>query len=167
MFLSKRLVISALLLGACWRGRTDIGRELTTRLTTSPPRGPVCYRGVAQLLRDTIALPPHAHERRWLILDPRQAPEPPGYQVAYLVTPEGRDWPVHAVWRRAGDSLEIREIGGAYPPASWVFVDSGPMLVGRGEMVHDVGTKDSAGRFVPARSRWRARAERIACTDVP
>jgi hypothetical protein len=101
------------------------------------------------------------------VLDPGQVPEPAGYHVAYLITPEGRDWPVYAAWRRAGDSLEIREIGGFSPPASWVLLDSGVVLVGRGEMVHDVGTRDSAGSFVPAHSRWPARAQKIVCADVP
>src|SRR5690242_20892845 len=161
MFLRKALVIATLFVPACWRGRTEIGRELAARLATPPPGGPECYRGVAQLLRDTIPSRPRAHERRWLVLDPGQVPEPAGYHVAYLITPEGRDWPVYAAWRRAGDSLEIREIGGFSPPASWVLLDSGVVLVGRGEMVHDVGTRDSAGSFVPAHSRWPARAQKI------
>ncbi|HZO54961.1 MAG TPA: hypothetical protein VFB63_19800 [Bryobacteraceae bacterium] len=86
--------------------------------------------------------------------------------MAYLVTPEGRDWPVYAHWRRSGDSIEVHERN-AFPPASWVLADSGGVLVGRGIMTHDVGRKDSAGRFVPARSNWRARAQRIACAEVP
>ena len=150
---------------ACSSG-TGVGRYISARLAAAPQEAPLCYVGTANLLADSLAPPPQSYERRWLVLDTTRVAEAPGYTVAYVITPKGHESPIFAQWRRVGDSIEVHELN-ELAPASWVLGVQRDTLVGRGLMIHDVVYTDSAGRVVPRRSNWRARAYRIPCRQVP
>jgi len=117
-------------------------------------------------LSDTLVDANKQYEPMWLVLDSSRDAADRSYATAYLVFQQRRDRSVVGRWRRIGDSLEVQELT-SFPNGSWTLGDHGDSLVGRGFMIHDVGHRDSSGAFVPGRSEWRARAERVPCSTIP
>lgn len=166
--MQARIVLAFLLLGtaACRVGATHAGRYLDRRLATPRAEGVRCYRATAHLLHDTLAGPPSPYERRWIVLDSRAVHDSSEFRDAFIVSAQGRDWPVSGVWRPIGDSIHVDETS-AFVGARWVLAEEGEWLVGHGYMVHDVVAIDPAGRRARSRSEWPARGERISCHEVP
>ncbi len=139
--------LTALLAFACAH-RPDLGHYISRRVTAAPAGVLSCYASASYGLSDTLVDVNMQFEPMWLVLD------------------SSRDPSIVGRWRRIGDSLEVQELT-SFPNGSWTLGDHGDSLVGRGFMIHDVGHRDSSGAFVPGRSEWRARAERVPCGTIP
>jgi hypothetical protein len=163
---------AASLLVACARPTREnpLAAMLSTRLSTPPPAGPTCFEATDHLLREGAAYAASDQALRWLVLLPPSAPDSsgflPAYRSAYLVPRRGRGVASPAAWRRRGDSVEV-VAGVGLASATWRLAERGDTLVGYAEMEHDTYHVDSAGRRVPGRSRWGARATRVPCRRVP
>jgi len=146
--------------------RTDLGHYVSRRLRAAPAGDLTCYASASYGLSDTLVDANQQHEPMWLVLDSSPDAADSTHAMAYLIFRQRRDRSTVGRWRRIGDSLEVQELT-SFPNSSWMLGDRGDSLVGRGFMIHDVGHRDSSGVFVPHRSEWRARVERVPCGKIP
>ncbi len=157
--------LTALLAFACAH-RPDLGHYISRRVRAAPAGVLSCYASASYGLSDTLVDVNMQFEPMWLVLDSSRDAADSSYATAYLIFQQRRDRSIVGRWRRIGDSLEVQELT-SFPNGSWTLGDRGDSLVGRGFMIHDVGQRDSSGAFVPGRSEWRARAERVPCGTIP
>jgi len=160
-----RYGLTALLAFACAH-RPDLGHYISRRVKAAPAGVLSCYASASYGLSDTLVDVNMQFEPMWLVLDSSRDAADSSYATAYLIFQQRRDRSIVGRWRRIGDSLEVQELT-SFPNGSWTLGDHGDSLVCRGFMIHDVGQRDSSGAFVPGRSEWRARAERVPCGTIP
>ena len=157
--------LAALLTTLACGHRLTLQQYIDRRVKTAPTGALACYNSPTYGLSDTLLIRYQPPEPMWLVLDSIKREEDSSHAASYLISQRHRDRSTIGRWRRLGDSIHLEELS-AFPNSSWMLFDGGDSLVGRGNMVHDVGHTDSNGRFVPDSSEWRAHARRVPCTEL-
>ena len=88
-----------------------------------------------------------------MVLDSISADSRYGWAQTFILDSAGIRPAIYGAWQREGDTLAIHTTS-MMATARWRLYDGPEGLSGRGWMVHDMGTRDSLGRFIPHVSVW-------------
>ena len=102
-----------------------------------------------------------------MVLDSTGADSRPGWAQTFILDSADTRPPIYGAWQREGDTLAIHTTS-MMATAHWRLHDGPEGLSGRGWMIHDVGTRDSLGRFIPFVTVWPPIVLRAkSCTALP
>ena len=88
-----------------------------------------------------------------MVLDSLSADSRSGLAQTFILDSADLRPTIYGAWQREGDTLAIHTTS-MMASARWRLSDGPEGLSGRGWMVHDVGTRDSLGRFIPHVTVW-------------
>jgi hypothetical protein len=103
----------------------------------------------------------------WMVLDSISADSRSGWAQTFILDSADIRPAIYGAWQREGDTLAIHTTS-MMATARWRLYHGPEGLSGRGWMIHDVGTRDSSGRFIPWTTLWPSIVLRArSCTTLP